>query len=227
MQVALVGEAGGGGGRGDRLAGFEQAAGGTDAVGDLQRVGRQSGPLAEQPDQAELADAGFSGELFEADVALRPIAQVVAGQAQRPVVAGTERRSRRPRGRAALDQRAQPLGEPLVAFEPRDGGLERRVQSQEGARRAQSRRAPARRRRRRPGGWTPASPASAARSPTSTTIRRDDHGRPSTAAPACAADGSQATSWPGRTRRRSRPRRERIGCPATIPKTYSPRGSIA
>jgi len=31
----------------------------------------------------------------------------------------------------------------------------------------------------------------------------------------------------GRTTRRSRPRRARIGSPATTPKTYSPRGSTA
>jgi PhnB protein len=36
--------------------------------------------------------------------------------------------------------------------------------------------------------------------------------------------GSQATSWPGRTRRHSRPRRERIGCSPTIPMTYSAAG---
>jgi hypothetical protein len=38
------------------------------------------------------------------------------------------------------------------------------------------------------------------------------------------SDGSQATSWPGPTRRCSCPRRERVACPATTPKTYSPRG---
>lgn len=36
VQVALVGEAGGGGGFSDRLASFEQAAGFADAVGDLE-----------------------------------------------------------------------------------------------------------------------------------------------------------------------------------------------
>jgi hypothetical protein len=40
VQVALVGEAGGGGSLGDRLVGFKHAAGDADAVGDLQRVGR-------------------------------------------------------------------------------------------------------------------------------------------------------------------------------------------
>jgi hypothetical protein len=47
VQVTLVGEASGSGGLGDRLASFEQSAGGTDAVSDLQRVGWQTGPLAE------------------------------------------------------------------------------------------------------------------------------------------------------------------------------------
>jgi hypothetical protein len=43
VEVALVSEAGGGRGRGDRLAGLEQAAGDADAVGDLQRVGWEPG----------------------------------------------------------------------------------------------------------------------------------------------------------------------------------------
>jgi hypothetical protein len=38
VQVALVGEAGHGGRGGDRLADFQQAAGGADAVRDLQRA---------------------------------------------------------------------------------------------------------------------------------------------------------------------------------------------
>lgn len=37
VQVALVSEAGGGGGRSDRLAGFEQTTGAADAVSGLQR----------------------------------------------------------------------------------------------------------------------------------------------------------------------------------------------
>jgi hypothetical protein len=67
VQVALVGEAGGDGGRGDRLAGFEQTAGGADAVGDLQGVRREADPFAEEADETELADAGDSGELIEAE----------------------------------------------------------------------------------------------------------------------------------------------------------------
>ena len=39
VQVTLIGEAGGGGDIGDRLAGFEQSAGFADAVGDLESVG--------------------------------------------------------------------------------------------------------------------------------------------------------------------------------------------
>jgi hypothetical protein len=39
VQVALVGEARGGGRRGDRLTGLEEATGGTDAVADLQSMG--------------------------------------------------------------------------------------------------------------------------------------------------------------------------------------------
>jgi len=91
--VALVGEARGGGGCGDAVATLEQAAGGSDAVGDVQRVGWQAGPLAEETDQAELADAGGGGELVEADVALRPVTEIVAGCAKRLVVTRVERRS--------------------------------------------------------------------------------------------------------------------------------------
>lgn len=40
MKVALIRETGGGGGLGDRVAGFEEASGAADAVGDLQGVGR-------------------------------------------------------------------------------------------------------------------------------------------------------------------------------------------
>src|SRR6478609_7770020 len=125
--MTLVGKPGGRGGVSDRLAGLEQAPSGTDAVGYLQRVGWQPGPLAEQPHEAELADPGLSGEFLEADVALRPVAEVVAGQAERSVIAGTDRRPGRSLGRKALDQRAQPFREPLVALEARDRGLKRRV----------------------------------------------------------------------------------------------------
>ena len=61
MQMALVREARGGGGVRDRVAGLEQATCGAEAVGDLQRVGRQSGALAKQADQSELADPGGGG----------------------------------------------------------------------------------------------------------------------------------------------------------------------
>lgn len=98
MQVTLVGKAGGGG-LGDRRAGFEQAAGGANAVGDLQRVGWQPGSLA-------------------------PVAEVIAGQAERPVVAGAERRPLRAHGRGVLDQGAQPLSESLVSLEDNLGALD-------------------------------------------------------------------------------------------------------
>ena len=75
VQVALVGEPGRSRGLGDRLAGFEQAAGEADAVRELQRVGRQTGALAEQADEAELADTGRGGEFVEADVALGLVAR--------------------------------------------------------------------------------------------------------------------------------------------------------
>jgi hypothetical protein len=38
-------------------------------------VGWQAGPLAEETDEAELADAGGDGELVESDVAFRPAAR--------------------------------------------------------------------------------------------------------------------------------------------------------
>src|SRR3954463_9412963 len=76
VQMALVGEPGGRRGRGDRLARPEQAARHADAVGDGERVRRPSRPLAEQADQAELADAGGRRELVESDVALRIHGQV-------------------------------------------------------------------------------------------------------------------------------------------------------
>jgi uncharacterized glyoxalase superfamily protein PhnB len=67
VEVALVGEAGRRRRRGDRLAGLDQAPGGADAMGDLQRVGWEAGVRAKQPDEAELAYAGDRGELIEAD----------------------------------------------------------------------------------------------------------------------------------------------------------------
>jgi len=65
VQVALVGEATGGGGLDDRLAGFEQAAGAADPVRELQRMGWQAGVLAEEADEAELANPCGGGELVE------------------------------------------------------------------------------------------------------------------------------------------------------------------
>jgi hypothetical protein len=91
VQVALVGEAGGGGGRGDRLTGFEEAAGSADAVGEVEGVGWEADAFAEEVNEPELADAGGSGELVEADVSLGAVGEVVAGRAERPVVTGAER----------------------------------------------------------------------------------------------------------------------------------------
>jgi hypothetical protein len=91
VQVTLVGEAGGGGSLGDRLASFEQAPGATQPVRELQRMGWQAGALTEEADEAELADPCGGGELVEADVAFGPVGEVVARHAQRLVVAGAER----------------------------------------------------------------------------------------------------------------------------------------
>jgi len=91
VEVALVHEAGGRRDRGDRLARLEQAARGTNAVCDLQRVRREPGPFAEHADQAELAHTGDRGEFVEADVAVRAVGQVVGCQAQGAVIAGGER----------------------------------------------------------------------------------------------------------------------------------------
>jgi PhnB protein len=131
VQVALISEAGSSGGRGYRLAGFEQAAGSSDAVGQLQGVGWEADAIPEKPNEPELADAGGSGELVEADVSLRPVGEVVARQAERPVVAGAQRRSR-PAGRGeALDHRAEPRSESFVALQPGRRRVERTVHLQE------------------------------------------------------------------------------------------------
>jgi hypothetical protein len=61
VQVALVGESGGGRGVRDGCTGFEQATGDPDAVGDLQCVRWKADVLMEQPDEPELADSGGSG----------------------------------------------------------------------------------------------------------------------------------------------------------------------
>lgn len=63
MHVTLVGKSGRGCCGGDRLAGLQQAASGTDALGHLKRVRRQTRALAEEAHEPELADAGGRGEL--------------------------------------------------------------------------------------------------------------------------------------------------------------------
>jgi hypothetical protein len=45
-------------------------------VCDAQRVWRETGPLPEQPDQPELADARSGGELVEPDVAFGPVSSM-------------------------------------------------------------------------------------------------------------------------------------------------------
>ena len=85
----------------------------------------------EEADEAELADTCGGGELVEADVPLRPVPEEVIRQVKRPVVVTGERRSHRPDGGRALDQRAQPLSEPLIVLKPRRGRLERTVHSHE------------------------------------------------------------------------------------------------
>jgi hypothetical protein len=65
VQVALVGEPGRDRGRRDRLAGLEPTTGRLQAIGELQGVRRQPHPLADEPDQAELADAGGGRERVE------------------------------------------------------------------------------------------------------------------------------------------------------------------
>ncbi len=84
VEVALVSEPGGGRGAGDRLPGFQQAPRGADAVGDVQRVRRQTGPLPEQGYEAELADAGRGGELVEPDVAFGPVVSPSAARRRAP-----------------------------------------------------------------------------------------------------------------------------------------------
>jgi hypothetical protein len=45
----------------------------------MQRVRWQTCPLAEEADEAELADAGGRGELLEPDVAFGPVTEIVTG----------------------------------------------------------------------------------------------------------------------------------------------------
>jgi len=54
-------------------------------------VGWEAGAFAEDANEPKSADAGGGRELVETDVSLRPVAEVVAGRAERPVVAGVER----------------------------------------------------------------------------------------------------------------------------------------
>ena len=88
MQVAVIGEPRLDGGRGDRLAGFDQAASGPDMVRELQRVGGQTGARAKHADETELADARRGGEFVQADIAFGLVSEIVTGHAERPVVAG-------------------------------------------------------------------------------------------------------------------------------------------
>ena len=90
-------------------------------MGDVQRVGWEAGALAEEADEAELADAGGGGELVEADVPLRPVGEVVAGQAERPVVAGAERLIAAGGRVESARSAREPIGEPFVALEPGGG----------------------------------------------------------------------------------------------------------
>ena len=98
VEVTLVGEAGGGGGLGDGRAGLEHAAGGSDAVSDLQRVW-EAGALADEANEAELPDARGGGELIESEVALGLVGEIVEGEAERALVTGGDRWARRADGR--------------------------------------------------------------------------------------------------------------------------------
>ena len=135
---------------------------------------------AEEPDEAELADAGDRGELVEADVALGAVAEVVEGQAQRAVVAEAERRPARGgrpgSGRSARAATRRAARRARVASPaPRARcGVARSLRAScaspsTGSGNATSART-----------VVSSSLASAERSPTSTTIRRADHGRPVT-----------------------------------------------
>src|SRR3954451_14885002 len=65
VQVAVIGEPGRSRGRGDRLAGFHQAAGEADTVRELQRVGAQTGARANQADETELRKPCRGGEFVK------------------------------------------------------------------------------------------------------------------------------------------------------------------
>ena len=99
VQVALVGEAGGFGGVGDRRARLEQKAGGVDAMSDLQRVWWESGALAEQANEAELSDAGGGGELIESDVAFGLVGEIVDREPESALITCGDRWARGADGR--------------------------------------------------------------------------------------------------------------------------------
>lgn len=81
VEVALVSETGRGGRLGDRVASFEQAPGGAEAVGDLECMRGQAGTVAEQADEAELPNPGGVRKLVETDVVLGLLCEVVVGGA--------------------------------------------------------------------------------------------------------------------------------------------------
>lgn len=99
VEVTLVGEARGGGGLGDRRAGLEHAAGGSDAMSDLQRVSWEAGAVADEANEAELLDARGGGELIESDVALGLVGEIVEGEAECARVTGGDRWARLADGR--------------------------------------------------------------------------------------------------------------------------------
>jgi len=117
VQVAVIGEPRLGGGRGDRFAGFDQATGEADTVRELQRVGGQTGARAKQADETELADARRGGEFVQADIAFGLVSEIVTGHAERPVVAGAQRRPGRTDRGAALDQGGDPREQQFVALQ--------------------------------------------------------------------------------------------------------------
>jgi hypothetical protein len=226
VEVTLVGEAGRGGSRGDRLPALEQAAGNANTVGEVKGMGWEARLVAEHANEPELADAGGGSELVEADVSLGPGGEVVAGRPERPVVTGAE--SRLPRGaaekcsitawsqvasRSSRSSRVAVVSNATCSWKNARASCGSLMTGSGNAISGQD--------------SDSGSHARLARSAWSMTMRRAVHGRAPTALPAWGLEGSQATSCPGSTRRRSRPRRERIGCRATIPNTYSPLGSTA
>lgn len=117
VEVALVGEACCGGGRGDRFSLLEQSTRLADAVGDLELVGSKSYSLAEDADEAELANPGGVSELVEADVAREVFGEIFERLAQRAVVVLCGWSLRCTSGGMALNEVAQPFGELVVCLE--------------------------------------------------------------------------------------------------------------